>query len=66
MMNNILQDVHDVAKVDLFGQLEDNIKYTYAIAKAIEDMGCTVGLIITDRCATMKSVNALVLKEELD
>jgi hypothetical protein len=29
-------------------------------------MGYTVELIFTDRCAKMKTVTALVLKEELD
>jgi hypothetical protein len=42
------------------------VKCTYTIAKAIEDIGHTVELIFTDRRATMKTVNALVLKEELD
>jgi hypothetical protein len=66
MMNNILQQACDVAKLDQFGQPEDNVKYTHAIAKAIEDMGHTVELIFTDRCATMKTNNALVLKEEFN
>jgi hypothetical protein len=52
--------------VDLFGEPEDNVKYTNAIAKAIEDMGHTVELIFTDQRAPMKTVNAFVLKEELD
>jgi hypothetical protein len=56
MMNSILQDNHDISKVDLFGQQEDNVKYTYAIAKAIEDMGHTVELIFTDRRAKMQNV----------
>ncbi len=66
IMNNILQEAHNVPKVDLFGQLEDNVKYTYPIAKAIEDMGHTVELIFTDRCATMKTIISLVLNDELD
>jgi hypothetical protein len=64
--NNILQEARGIAKVDLFGELQDEVKYTYAIAKANEDMGHTVELIFTDRCATLKTINALVLKEELD
>jgi hypothetical protein len=52
--------------MDLFHDLKDNIKYIYAIAKAIEEMGHTVELIITDWCATIKTVNSLVLKEEFD
>ncbi len=48
MTSNILQDAFDFAKVDLFGQLEDNVKYTCAIAKAIEEMGHIVELIFID------------------
>jgi hypothetical protein len=66
LLNNVLQEGHDKAKVDLFGDLEENIQYAYAIAKAIEEMGHTVNLIFTYRRKTMKKVNALVLKEEMD
>ncbi len=64
--NNILQEGCDKAKVDLFGNPEENVQYAYAIAMAIEEMGHTVDLIFTDRRKTMKNVNALVLKEEMD
>ena len=53
-------------KMDLFGNPEEKVKYTYAIVKAIEEMGHTVELIFTNQCQTMKTVNALVLKEEFD
>jgi hypothetical protein len=66
LSNNILQEGHDKAKVDLFGNPEENVQYAYTIAKAIEEMGHTVDLIFTNRCKTMKTVNALVLKEEID
>ncbi len=66
MSNNILQEGHDKAKEDLFGNPEENVKYAYAIAKAIEEMGHTVDLIFTQQHKTMKTVNALVLKEEMD
>jgi hypothetical protein len=33
---------------------------------AIEEMGHTVNLILTNKHKTMKTVNALVLKEEVD
>jgi hypothetical protein len=66
LLNNILQDACEKAKVDLLGNPEENVKYTYAIAKAIEEMGHTVELIFTYQRQTMKTVNALVLKEEFD
>jgi hypothetical protein len=58
MTNNILQDARDFAKVDLFGRLEDNVKYTYSIAKATKDMGHIVELIFTDRCAKLQTVGS--------
>ncbi len=66
MSNKILQEGRNKAKVDQFGNPEEYIQYAYAIAKAIEEMGHTVNLIFTDRRKTMKTVNALVLKEEMD
>jgi hypothetical protein len=48
LLNNILQEGCEKAKVDLFGDPEENVKYTYAIAKAIEEMGLTVELIFTN------------------
>jgi hypothetical protein len=53
-------------KRDLFGDPDDNIGYAYAIAKAIQKMGRTINLIFTNQCKTMKTVNAIVLKEEMD
>ncbi len=35
LSNNILQKGCDKAKVDLFGNLEENVQYAYAIAKAV-------------------------------
>ncbi len=52
--------------MDLFGNPEENVQYTYAISKAIEEMGYTVDLIFTDRCKIMKTVTALVLNEEMN
>ncbi len=66
MTNNILQDARDFAKVDLFSQPEDNVKYTYTIAKVIEEMGHILKLIFTDRHATLQTVGMIVFKEELD
>jgi hypothetical protein len=38
----------------------------YAIAKAIQQMGHTIDLIFTNQGKTMKTINAIVLKEETD
>jgi hypothetical protein len=66
LSNNVLQEGCDKAKEELFGNPEENIQYIYSCAKAIEEMGRTVDLIFTNRCKTMKTVNALILKEEMD
>ncbi len=55
LSNNVLQEGRDKAKVDLFGDLDENVWYAYAIAKAIQQMGHTVNLIFTDRCKIMKT-----------
>ncbi len=66
LTNNVLQEACDTAKGDLFGKPNDNNKYAYAIKEAIQEMGHTVDLISTNRRQTMKTVNAIVLKEEMD
>jgi hypothetical protein len=63
LTNNVLQEACDTAKWDLFSNLDDNVQYVYAIAKAIQEMGHTINLIFTDHCKSMKTVNAIVLKE---
>ncbi len=66
MTNNVLQEACDTAKGDLFGDPYDNVQYAYAIAKAIQQIGHTVKIIFTNQRTTMKTINALVLKEEMD
>jgi hypothetical protein len=66
LTNNLLQEACDTAKGDLFGDPDDNVQYADAIAKAIQEMGHTVDLIFTNQHKTMKTVNAIFLKEEMD
>jgi hypothetical protein len=66
LANNVLQESHDTAKGDLFGDPDNNVRYAYTIAKAIQQMGHTVKVIFTDRYKTMQTVNAIVLKKEMD
>ncbi len=67
LTNNVLQESHDTAKGDLFGDPDKIVKYAYAIANAIQQMGHTVEVVfITNQRTTMKTVNAIVLKEEID
>jgi hypothetical protein len=66
LTNNVLQEAHDTAKGDLFGDPDDNVQYAYAIAKEIQQMGHTVKIIFTNQRTTMKTANVIVLKEEMD
>ncbi len=66
LTNNVLQEARDTVKGDLFGDLDKNVKYAYAIANAIKQMGYTVEVVFTNQRTTMKTVNAIVLKEEMD
>jgi hypothetical protein len=66
LTNNVLQEAHDTAKGDLFGDPDENVKCAYAIANAINQMGHTIEVVFTDRCTTMKTVNTIVLKEEMN
>ena len=65
LTNNVLQEACDTAKGDLFDDLDKNIKYAYAIANAIQQMGHTVEVVFINRRTTMKTVNAILLKEEM-
>jgi hypothetical protein len=62
----MIQEACDTAKGDLFGDLDGNVQCAYAIAKAIQQMGHTIDLIFTNQRKTMKTVNAIVLMEEMD
>jgi hypothetical protein len=42
LTNNVLQEACDTAKGDLFGDPDENVKYAYAIANAIQQMGHTI------------------------
>ncbi len=66
LTNNVLQEACDTAKGDLFGDLDENVQYAYAIKEAIQGMGHTINLIFTNRRKTTKTVNAIVLSENMD
>ncbi len=67
LTNNVLQEARDSAKGDQFGDPDDNVRYAYAIANAIKQMGHTGNLILfTNQHNTMQTVKAILLKEEMD
>ncbi len=61
LTNNVLQEARDTAKGDLFGDPDDNVRYAYAIAKALQQVGHTVEVIFTNQRETTQTVNAIVL-----
>ncbi len=66
LTNNFLQEACDTVKGDLFDDPDDNVWYAYAITEAIQQMGHTINLIFTNWHKKMKTVNAIMLKEEMD
>jgi hypothetical protein len=48
LTNNVLQEARDTAKGDLFGDPDNNVRYAYTVAKAIQQMGHTVEVIFTN------------------
>jgi hypothetical protein len=48
LTNNVLQEARDAAKGDLFGDMDDNVQYAYAIAKALQQVGHTIKVIFTN------------------
>jgi hypothetical protein len=48
LTNYVLQEACDTAKGDLFGDPDNSVRYAYAIAKAIQQMGHTIKVIFTN------------------
>ena len=64
--NNILQDARDHAKKNIFGEAEDNVKYAYALRESLQQKGHVCELIFTSRREVIRTIRAVVIKEELD
>ena len=64
--NALVQDARDAAKVDIFGQAEDNVMYAERIAEEMRSRGHTVELIFLTRKETLSNINTIVLQEEVD
>jgi hypothetical protein len=55
-----------MAKLDMFGESGDNVKYTHGICTALKEMGHEVLILVSDCRTTLKNVLSLVLVEEVE
>ena len=65
LTDNILQEARDTAKLDLFGDADDNVKYSEAIRDAIVALGHTCELLFANRRDVISKLQTTVLREEL-
>ncbi len=63
--DNMLQEARDFAKNDLFGDADDNVRYSEAIRDAIIAMGHSCELIFSERRDVIRQLRATVVREEL-
>ena len=65
LTDNIHQEARDTAKLDLFGDADNNVKYCHAMRDAIVALGHTCKLIFANRRDVMSKLQTTVLLEEL-
>jgi hypothetical protein len=65
LTDSILQEARTDAKAQLFGSAEENVKYAEGMKAELEKDGHIVKLIYTNRKATLRTVEQLVVGEEL-
>jgi hypothetical protein len=66
LTNSVVQEARDVAKAELFGKAEDNVKYAHGVAHLLRQLGHEVELIFSDRRQAVKKACAIVLLEEVE
>ena len=59
--DNILQEARDSAKKELFGDADDNVRYSEAVKEAIISMGHSCELLFSDRLDVIRSLRATVV-----
>ena len=65
MTDNIIQRARLKARKEIFGDAKDNVKYTQHVTNALIAQGHHVTVKMTNRKETIKSVQRLVVAEEL-
>ena len=65
IMDNLLQEARDWAKLQLFGNADNNVQYCEAVKAAIIGMGHSCEFLYCDRCDVIRQLRATVVREEL-
>ena len=63
--NDILQDARDHARAELFGNAEENVKYSYALQDELVTKGHVCKLQFTAHRKVLCQVQTVVIKDEL-
>ena len=64
--NALVQDARDAAKMDIFGNAEENVMYAEKDAQEMRKHGHTVEIVFTTCKETLANINTVVLQEEID
>ncbi len=65
LMDSIVQDTRDMAKLQLFGLAEENVQYARGVVDQVRGLGHEVEMIFQDQLETLQLVSSVVLHEEL-
>jgi len=63
--DNLLQEARDWAKLQLFGNADDNVQYCEAVKAAIIGMGHSCEFLYCDRRDVIRQLHEIVVREEL-
>jgi len=66
LTKSVVQEARDVAKAELFGKAEDNVKYAHGVAHLLRQLDHEVELIFSDQRQAVKKACTIVLLEEVD
>ena len=64
MTDSIVQDSKQLAKLELFGDADDNVRYAEGVAAQLRALGHSVDLHYHDRRKTLQMMTTVVLHEE--
>ena len=63
--DNLLQEARDWAKLQLFGNANNNVQYCEAVKAVIIGMGHLCEFLYCDRCDVIRQLGTTVVREEL-
>jgi hypothetical protein len=63
--DNLLEEARDLAKLQLFGNADNNVQYCKAVKAAIIEMGHSYEFLYSDHCEVIRQLCATVVWEEL-